>query len=71
MLVGMKLNAQDIHFSQYYASPLTLNPALTGKFNGLWRVTGIYRDQFRNSVSQNSMAYMTPFRFGRFFFAKE
>ncbi len=60
MLVGMKLNAQDIHFSQYYASPLTLNPALTGKFNGLWRVTGIYRDQFRNSVSQNSMAYMTP-----------
>jgi type IX secretion system PorP/SprF family membrane protein len=60
MLVGMKLEAQDIHFSQYYASPLTLNPALTGKFNGLYRVTGIYRDQFRNSVSQNPMAYMTP-----------
>lgn len=60
MLIGTKLSAQDIHFSQYYASPLTLNPALTGKFNGLWRVTGIYRDQFRNSVSQNPMAYMTP-----------
>ena len=60
MLIGSKINAQDIHFSQYYASPLTLNPALTGKFNGLWRVTGIYRDQFRNSVSQNPMAYMTP-----------
>ena len=60
MLVSAKLSAQDIHFSQYYASPLTLNPALTGKFNGLWRVTGIYRDQFRNAVSQNPMAYMTP-----------
>lgn len=60
MLIGSEVVAQDIHFSQYYASPLTLNPALTGKFNGLWRVTGIYRDQFRNSVSQNPMAYMTP-----------
>jgi hypothetical protein len=38
--------AQDIHFSQYYASPLTLNPALTGKFDGLWRVNAIYRGQW-------------------------
>jgi len=37
---------QDIHFSQYYASPLTLNPALTGSFNGLYRITGIYRNQW-------------------------
>lgn len=28
------LFAQDPHFSQYFASPLTLNPAYTGKFNG-------------------------------------
>ena len=60
MLIGTKLSAQDIHFSQYYASPLTLNPALTGKFNGLWRVNSIYRDQFRNAVNQNPTAYMTP-----------
>ncbi len=26
--------AQDPHFSQFFASPLTLNPAFTGKFNG-------------------------------------
>ena len=39
------LLAQDIHYSQYYASPLTLNPALTGKFNGYYRATAIYRDQ--------------------------
>lgn len=58
ILTISSLSAQDIHFSQYYASPLTLNPALTGKFNGLWRATAIYRDQWRPIV--NSNAYMTP-----------
>lgn len=38
--------AQDTHFSQYYASPLTLNSALAGKFDGLWRATAIYRGQW-------------------------
>jgi type IX secretion system PorP/SprF family membrane protein len=38
--------AQDPHFSQFFASPLTLNPALTGKFDGLFRVSGNYRDQW-------------------------
>jgi type IX secretion system PorP/SprF family membrane protein len=38
----------DIQFSQFYASPLTLNPALTGKFNGHFRVGGIFREQFFN-----------------------
>jgi type IX secretion system PorP/SprF family membrane protein len=44
----LKLNslAQDPGFSQFYASPLTLNPALTGKFDGLYRVAGNYRDQW-------------------------
>lgn len=38
--------AQDPHFSQFFASPLTLNPALTGKFDGLVRVAGNYRNQW-------------------------
>jgi hypothetical protein len=29
-----KVVAQDPHFSQFFASPLTLNPAFTGKFDG-------------------------------------
>ncbi len=37
--------AQDQHFSQFFASPLTLNPALTGTFDGKYRVAFIYRDQ--------------------------
>ncbi len=40
------VNAQDIHFSQFAASPLTLNPALTGHHNGMWRATAIYRNQW-------------------------
>lgn len=38
--------AQDPGFSQFFASPLTLNPALTGKFNGVLRVAGNYRNQW-------------------------
>src|SRR5688572_519658 len=42
--------AQDIHFSQFYTSPLTLNPSLTGSFDGLMRFGGNYRTQW-GSVS--------------------
>lgn len=43
-----KLSAQDIHFSMFYASPLNLNPALTGAFDGTYRAAGIYRNQLRS-----------------------
>ncbi|MDZ4795303.1 MAG: PorP/SprF family type IX secretion system membrane protein [Bacteroidota bacterium] len=39
-------NAQDPNFSQFFASPLTMNPALTGKFDGSFRVAGNYRNQW-------------------------
>lgn len=42
----IKANAQDPHFSQFFASPLTLNPALTGKFDGTLRAAGNYRNQW-------------------------
>ncbi len=38
--------SQDIHFSQYYSSPLNLNPALTGTFDGECRLTAIDRSQW-------------------------
>src|SRR5882672_1138137 len=40
------VKAQDPAFSQFFSSPLTLNPALTGKFNGTLRVAGNYRNQW-------------------------
>ena len=39
-------SAQDPNFSQFFASPLTLNPAMTGKFDGLYRIAGNYRNQW-------------------------
>lgn len=49
MLGGGKLHAQvDPHFSQYYTYPAWLNPALTGAFDGTYRVSGIYRSQWGN-----------------------
>ena len=38
--------AQDPNFSQFFASPLTLNPALTGKFDGVYRFAVNYRNQW-------------------------
>ncbi|MEJ7610728.1 MAG: PorP/SprF family type IX secretion system membrane protein [Ferruginibacter sp.] len=38
--------AQDPHFSQFFASPLTLNPAFTGKFDGQLRLAVNHRDQW-------------------------
>lgn len=46
LLMGSLAQAQDPHFSQFFASPLTLNPALTGKFDGALRATGNYRNQW-------------------------
>ncbi|MEO6242033.1 MAG: PorP/SprF family type IX secretion system membrane protein [Bacteroidia bacterium] len=38
--------AQDIHFSQITETPMHLNPANTGLFDGLFRVTMNYRSQW-------------------------
>jgi type IX secretion system PorP/SprF family membrane protein len=50
LLVPGSVRAQDIHFTQFYASPMTLNPALAGGFEGKYRVGAIYRDQWRNAL---------------------
>jgi len=51
-LFQSKMHAQvDPHFSQYYVYPSWLNPALTGAFDGQYRVSGIYRNQWGNVSS--------------------
>ncbi len=45
-LLTASVQAQDPHFSQFFASPLTLNPAFTGKFDGSWRLAANHRDQW-------------------------
>ncbi|MEM1323565.1 MAG: PorP/SprF family type IX secretion system membrane protein [Bacteroidota bacterium] len=40
--------SQDIHFSQYYNTPLNINPALTGAFLEDMRFIGNYRSQWQS-----------------------
>jgi type IX secretion system PorP/SprF family membrane protein len=48
LLVIPSLSGQDLHYSQFYNSPLNINPALTGIFNGDLRFSGNFRDQWRS-----------------------
>lgn len=43
-----ELYAQDPHFSQYFSSPLSFNPAFTGYFEGTGRLAGNIRNQWAN-----------------------
>lgn len=52
------LHAQDIHFTQFNMSPLTLNPAHAGRFEGTVRVGGIYRSQWTSILSKRQ--FETP-----------
>lgn len=48
-LIAQKVTAQiDPHFSQYYANPLWLNPALTGVTDGEYRVNVNAKQQWGN-----------------------
>ena len=46
--IGGKTLAQDIHFSQFFETPLLRNPALAGIFTGDYRLQMVYRDQWRS-----------------------
>ena len=48
IFIIIQLNAQDGHFSQFYASPMSLNPALTGLSNYKLKATAQYREQWRS-----------------------
>jgi type IX secretion system PorP/SprF family membrane protein len=59
-VIVLKGFSQDPHFSQYYASPVTVNPAATGLFDGDARISGLYRQQWPE--------YGDPFVSGTFAF---
>jgi type IX secretion system PorP/SprF family membrane protein len=48
--VGKQLHAQDPHFSQYFASPLTVNPSFTGKNVEDIRIAANARSQWWGST---------------------
>lgn len=52
LLLAIKLNAQDIHFSQYYMAPMLYNPAEAGNSMTDYRLSFQQRQQWR-SVSKS------------------
>jgi len=56
ILSTIAASAQDIHYSQFYSSPLTLNPALTGINECNYRAGAMYRSQWKSVTNP----YVTP-----------
>ncbi len=54
MVASQSLMAQDIHFSQFYMSPLNLNPAMTGIMNCKSRFVANYRNQWASVLRSNA-----------------
>lgn len=53
---AVAVSAQDIHFSQFYLSPLNLNPALTGVMNCNSRLVANYRNQWSSVLRSNAFS---------------
>ncbi len=69
---ALALQAQDRHFSQFYTSPLTLNPALTGAFNAKYRLGIVNRDQWRSVLDNpyRTFAASLEVKFGLDYFLR-
>ncbi len=71
LLFTFTINAQDIHFSQFYLSPLNLNPALTGVSNCTGRLAMNFRNQWSPVLKSNAyntfaMSYDQKMPVGRY-----
>ncbi len=51
------LSAQDLHYSMFDMAPLSVNPALTGAYEGTARAGVIYRDQWASFLDEQ---FRTP-----------
>lgn len=53
--------ATDPHFSQFYAAPMLLNPAMTGAFDCNYRINAIYRSQWGSVLRDEAVPmFSTP-----------
>lgn len=68
-LIPFGVNAQDIHFSQFFETPLLRNPSLAGIFSGDIRIQGVYRSQWGSvtapyKTGSFNMEYKNPIGHG-------
>lgn len=61
LCIVAQLTAQDIHLSQFFASDHLLNPAKIGDFDGDFRFTANYRNQWRQINGNPLNTYIVSF----------
>lgn len=54
LFLAMPSQGQDPHFSQFYNAALQVNPAMTGIFNGQFRVAANYRNQWSSILGSEA-----------------
>ncbi len=59
IVVSVASRAQDVHFSKFYSTPMLVNPAMTGIFDGKLRVTNNYRSQWAGFGSGFSTIHLS------------
>jgi type IX secretion system PorP/SprF family membrane protein len=72
-----RIAAQDPHFTQYFSSPLTLNPAMSGYYKGDYRISANFRQQWwsvgapftTNTISYDTKLMQTKIKEGDIFAA--
>ena len=65
IIYSSTLSAQDQHFTQYFAAPMTVNPAYTGAFQGKYRIGVVRREQWGQALDSpyNTFAGAVDVRF--------
>jgi type IX secretion system PorP/SprF family membrane protein len=53
-LSATNIQAQDAQFSQFFSTPMRMNPAMTGLFNGSYRAGFNYRDQWSSIIGSKN-----------------
>src|SRR6188474_1560310 len=51
VMIAIQSKAQDPNFSQFFSSPLNINPALTANINADWRAIANFRNQWIGPAS--------------------
>jgi len=60
---AIALTGQDIHYSQFFNSPLNLNPGLTGVYNGNQRYHANWKRQWKTPVDYHSFDVGADWKF--------
>ena len=59
LLCSVKVYSQDAHNSQFFSSPLSVNPANAGNFDASFRVTSNYRSQWADFNNAFTTGFIT------------